>query len=104
MTDVLFFPSLINNFKQDFYILLNSFHSNFYCLSSKGGTKNRNDKIKSNSASKKINKKREAEEDAEDSEEERWLDAIESGKLEEVRRLSKFENICIKFHFFFPSL
>ena len=43
------------------------------------------DKSKSSSGSKKSSKKKDGKgEDDTDSEEERWLDAIESGKLEEV--------------------
>lgn len=43
------------------------------------------EKNKSSSSSKKSSKKKDGKgEDDTDSEEERWLDAIESGKLEEV--------------------
>lgn len=43
------------------------------------------EKSKSSSSSKKSSKKKDGKgEDDTDSEEERWLDAIESGKLEEV--------------------
>lgn len=49
------------------------------------GVKVKTEKNKSSSSSKKSSKKKDGKgEDDTDSEEERWLDAIESGKLEEV--------------------
>lgn len=55
------------------------------------------EKNKSSSSSKKSSKKKDGKgEDDTDSEEERWLDAIESGKLEEVmtRTVACFQKGC----------